>query len=76
MTDKSSHVLYMFLNIDFTHFWSPTESGGGSLWLHTFFAQPKVCEHHVALHTHTQHKQDLVFTFQSHKYNDTYYNKD
>lgn len=32
-----------------THLWSPTECGGGSLWLYTFFAQTKIRKHHVAL---------------------------
>lgn len=41
--------LCIILSIFSTHLWGPTESWGGSLWLNTFFTQPKICQHHVAL---------------------------
>lgn len=54
-----------------TYFWSPTESRGSSLWLYTLFAQPKVCQHHMALHT--GHKK--TFFTQNHMFLVTNTNK-
>lgn len=48
--DVSSAVAYL---------WSPTECGGGSLWLNTFFAQAKICKHHVALNAPKANKKSV-----------------